>query len=136
MGTLTYRDVNSDHLDDTTRWLHRLRKSYSDPLRYCLVAELGAKAGRYHNHVLLHCTDKLTWRVAHDTWDEGFSHFKLVSKDQAAASYVSKYLSKSAKERIRASRGYGDTWTANTLFTDPQIPLTGGKKAPKSKVPF
>lgn len=93
---------------EITRWLKRVRKNTDAALRYLLVAE-AHKSGIPHWHCLIHeYAGKAPKRALHTAWRYGFSHFKLVDiEDARAASYVCKYLAKSAITRIRASRNYG-----------------------------
>ena len=93
---------------ELTRWMKRVRKNSGAPLRYCLVAE-AHKSGAPHYHVLIHeCDPALPVRkeVLKSAWTWGFTKFVLV-KDQRAALYVTKYLSKDARARVRASLQYG-----------------------------
>jgi hypothetical protein len=93
---------------EITRWLKRVRKNSGAKVRFLLVAEQH-KSGLPHYHAMIHEGEgpKVEYRVLRDAWRVGFSQFKLVS-DQRAASYVCKYLSKSALARVRASSRYGN----------------------------
>lgn len=108
---------------EVTRWLKRVRKQSGAPLRYFLVVERhksaeavmaagkvpGENAGRIHFHILVHETDEsrpVRHEVLAKQWRLGFTKFNLVKDDKAAA-YVAKYLSKTLAARVRASRGYG-----------------------------
>lgn len=91
-----------------TRWIKRLRKNTKAPFTYLLVAE-AHKSGLPHYHGLLHeqRPDRpLRYESLKDSWPLGFAKFKLV-KDERAATYCAKYLSKSALARVRASERYG-----------------------------
>lgn len=93
---------------ELTRWLKRVRKVSGAPLRFCLVAE-AHKSGAPHYHILVHeCDPALPVRkeVLKSAWTWGFTRWKLVN-DPRAALYVTKYLSKDAKARVRASLHYG-----------------------------
>lgn len=92
---------------ELTRWLKRVRKNSGAKLRYCAVYEKHSD-GFPHLHLLIHQrTDApVTYRHLGDAWAWGFSNFKLVNDDRAA-SYVTKYLSKSMLARVRASIEYG-----------------------------
>lgn len=93
---------------ELTRWLKRVRKNSEAPLRFCLVAE-AHKSGAPHYHVLVHESDParpVRKSVLCEAWTWGFTRWKLV-EDQRAAGYVTKYLSKSALARVRASLKYG-----------------------------
>ena len=93
---------------EITLYLKRVRKASNAPLRYCLVAE-AHKSGDPHFHILIHERDEnrpVTHRILSDQWPLGFTNFKLVD-DVKPASYIAKYLSKSALARVRASKRYG-----------------------------
>lgn len=94
---------------EVTLWLKRIRKESGAKLRYILVAE-AHKSGFPHFHVLVHeqSGSSVTHRILSSQWKHGFTNFKLV-QSPAAASYVCKYLSKSAQARVRASVRYGKT---------------------------
>jgi hypothetical protein len=108
---------------EITLWLKRLRKQSNAPLRYVLVAERH-KSGLPHFHALLHEMDESTpvrAALIKSQWRFGFSQCKLVAQGenpQKAARYVSKYLSKDALARVRASVGYGQV--EQTYPTPPQ----------------
>lgn len=96
---------------ELTRWLKRVRKESQATLRYILVAE-AHKSGLPHYHCLVH--EKYTVPVGERTlrrqWTLGFSKWNLVKgEDQREAAYVTKYLSKAALARVRASVRYGTT---------------------------
>lgn len=94
---------------DITKWLKRIRKESGAPLRYLLVAE-AHKSGLPHFHALVH-EQSVDKPVRHATlrsqWRLGFSRFNLVEEGPYAARYVTKYLSKSALAKCRASVRYG-----------------------------
>lgn len=93
------------------KYLKRVRKAVPSRLRYFAVWELGEANGRGHYHLLLHEHGPypVTKRVLEHQW-RSFSHWRLVDgQNDGAASYVTKYATKSAKTRIRASAGYGST---------------------------
>lgn len=91
---------------EATRWLKRLRKKAA--LRYLLVFE-AHKDGFPHIHLLLHEQGaNLSKRDLEHHWSYGFSNWRLVDKgDTKPAWYVSKYLVKDARTRVRASQHYG-----------------------------
>lgn len=95
-------------LSDATLFCKRIRKNSNAPLRYLVVAE-PHKSGVPHLHVLIHEVDP-EQPVRHDTlskaWRAGFSRFKLIGEGSPVG-YVSKYLSKNASARVRASFAYG-----------------------------
>lgn len=93
---------------DLTLFLKRLRANTGERFRYLLVAE-AHKSGLPHYHLLLHeTTGPIRKAILHETWKLGFSSWKL-ARDAASASYLCKYLSKSALARVRASGRYGKT---------------------------
>jgi hypothetical protein len=92
---------------DITRFIKRLRKAGA-VFRYCLVTE-AHKSGLPHFHMLVHETadaDPVRHKILAEKWQAGFSSWKL-AEGPAAAHYVTKYLTKSLRARIRASEGYG-----------------------------
>lgn len=96
---------------ELTNWLKRVRKQSSAPIRYLLVAEKH-KSGLPHFHALIHegSVDKpVRWKHLSSAWRLGHSRFNLVKPGTASAHYVTKYLSKSAEARVRASVRYGLT---------------------------
>lgn len=93
-------------LREATRFLKRLRKSGA-VFRYLLVTEAHA-SGDPHLHILVHeIENPIGKRALEGAWRSGFSHWRLVKGDRSAATYVCKYLNKSAQTRVRASLGYG-----------------------------
>lgn len=80
--------------------------------RYLMVTE-AHKSGLPHCHILLHelsIDNPVRYSTICHHWKLGFSDAKLV-KDRRAATYVTKYLTKSHLARARASVGYGDPST-------------------------
>lgn len=101
---------NQEISKEITKWLKRVRKYSGAPFKYLLVTE-AHKSGLPHYHLLIHeqCAERpLRHAMLSDQWRLGFSKFKLVD-DPKAATYVTKYLSKSAIARVRASLRYGQT---------------------------
>ena len=97
---------------ECTKYWKRLRKAGAQ-FRYCLVAE-AHKSGVPHYHALVHeLSDDAPVRhkMLADKWDAGFSKWKL-AEGPRVAHYVTKYLTKSMRARIRASRDYGVEDTA------------------------
>lgn len=92
---------------EITRYLKRVRKGSSGPLRHLCVTE-HHKSGLPHYHMLIHESDPYGTReaVLSDRWTWGFSQWRLV-RDPRQATYVCKYLSKSGAARVRASQRYG-----------------------------
>jgi hypothetical protein len=103
-----FRAVANQVSPELTRWLKRIRKNSGARLRYLLVCE-AHKTGVPHWHVLIHETQgKVVKAKLEAAWRYGFSHFRLVDKQQTKTSwYVCKYLGKSALARVRASESYG-----------------------------
>lgn len=98
---------------ELTLFLKRVRKVSRAKLRYLLVVERH-KSGYPHYHLLIHEHGvKVTYRQLAAEWKLGFTQFKLIADDRAAA-YVAKYLSKSNDGRVRASIRYGETITVKT----------------------
>lgn len=101
-----YQETVADLSSECTKFLKRVRKNSGVPLRYVLVVE-AHKDGFPHFHILLHEDGQHVLKASLEkAWRLGFSQFRLV-KDEGAAWYVAKYLSKSALARIRASGAYG-----------------------------
>lgn len=89
------------------RYLKRLRKDGCD-FRYLAVYERGEETGRSHYHLLVHEVKPLTKRHLERQW-RSHVHARLVAeKARGAASYLTKYATKSIDIRPRASRYYGD----------------------------
>lgn len=112
---------------DVTKYLKRVRKNSGAPIRYLWVAERH-KSGLPHFHMLVHeMSEALPVRhsVLTEAWWLGFTRFKLIEGTQAAG-YVSKYLSKDACARVRASLHYGnpsfDIASKKRVILDPQMP--------------
>lgn len=93
---------------ELTKFFKRLRKNYSAPLRYIVVAE-PHKSGLPHYHVLIHEQDPrkpLLKKHIVTEWQLGFTKAKLVH-DKWLCGYVAKYLGKMKTTRVRASLNYG-----------------------------
>lgn len=92
------------------RYFKRLRKEGA-VFRYLAVFEQGEQNGRPHYHLLLHETGErpILKRTIEGKWRRGSHvHCRLVAKEaDGAASYVTKYATKSASVRLRASQRYG-----------------------------
>lgn len=102
------RALDAEISPEITRWLKRVRKASSAPLRYLLVCE-PHKDGFPHYHLLLHeLGQPVGKRTLQEKWGWGFSRFTLVESGSVReAMYACKYLTKSPQTRIRASRRYG-----------------------------
>lgn len=108
---------------EITKYLKRLRKAGCQ-FRYLLVMEphegtrrqshhvgKGQNEGMPHYHILIHEADlenPIPKSLLEAQWSLGHSQFRLVH-DIRQAVYVTKYLSKSAVARVRASARYGVT---------------------------
>lgn len=97
---------------DVTLALKRLRKGDKDhpgvTCRYLLVAE-AHKSGLPHYHMLLHevaGSAPIRHAAIKRCWSSGYLDAKLVT-DERAATYATKYLTKSNAARVRASSRYG-----------------------------
>lgn len=116
---------------EITKYLKRVRKNSKAVLRYLLVCEkhTGARStevregavtveGLPHYHLLVHETDPsrpVRKRILEQAWPFGFADAKL-AEDVRSATYLTKYLSKSAEARVRASIGYGKSVGASSPF--------------------
>jgi hypothetical protein len=106
---------------EITRYLKRVRKESGSPLRYALVAE-PHKSGLPHYHALIHEVDPYSpvrASTLKGQWKLGFSQCKLVAQgdENRTASYVAKYLTKTASSRVRVSEGYGQADQLNINCT-------------------
>lgn len=111
--TLTLRRNMTDSVGYklVQRYLKRLRKGYSGPVRYACVAEHGGQATRrLHYHMVLHGDQSLTQRLIRSPWKGGISEATLIASGDAKA--AGRYSSKAARytakgNRFRFSLGYG-----------------------------
>lgn len=90
------------------KFVKRVRAETGAPLRALWVFESHA-SGLPHVHGLLHESSEVEpvrWALLNRQWTDGHSVFKLLTNDRESA-YVTKYLSKDALCRIRASVKYG-----------------------------
>lgn len=102
-----------------TLYFKRLRKNTGAQLRYLLTAE-SHRNGLPHYHALIHesiQSQPVKFRDLQACWPHGFTTFKLVEGVKVAR-YVTKYISKSAEARIRASIGYGKEGLGENLFSE------------------
>lgn len=93
-------------------YLDRVRKA-GFPFRYLAVFERGERTGRAHYHLLLHegREGPILKRTLETRW-RSHVHARVIDMDgdgaqRKAAAYVSKYATKAAEIRIRASARYG-----------------------------
>lgn len=91
-------------------YLKRVRKAVPRAkVRYLAIYERGAETGRSHYHLLIHEVGErpISKRVLEEQW-RSHVHARLVdAASPGAASYVTKYLTKSVGTRPRASDDYG-----------------------------
>lgn len=100
-------------VSDVQRYVKRVRWHYPHQIRYLYVAE-PHQSGLPHLHMLVHEVSqpvegeegKLP-AILEKEWPFGFTKWALVT-DGNSARYVTKYLSKEASCRVRASRHYGE----------------------------
>lgn len=101
---------------EVTKYLKRVRKNGGTPFRYLLVSEThdsGKTSDEYrgwpHCHLLVHeyPASPVRKHVLDDAWHHGFCQWRL-TRNQEAAWYVSKYISKAMDARTRASIEYGN----------------------------
>jgi len=104
-GSRDYHASSGQIVKEVTKMFKRLRKQ-GYAFRYLYVME-AHKDGYPHVHMLIHeVSAQIPKRALGAQWPHGFSSFKLVD-DPRAASYVTKYLVKDMRSKIRASQGYG-----------------------------
>lgn len=104
-GSRDYHASSGQIVKEVTKMFKRLRKAGYN-FRYLYVME-AHKDGYPHVHMLIHeVSAQIPKRVLGTQWPYGFSSFKLVD-DPRAASYITKYLVKDMRSKIRASQGYG-----------------------------
>lgn len=104
-----FKRIADASLKEVTRYFKRVRKQSKVPIRYICVTERH-KSGLPHFHVLIHETElrPVPHRILSAQWTWGFEKWRLVhDEDQRAAMYVTKYITKEARLRIRASQAYG-----------------------------
>jgi len=93
---------------EITKYLKRVREASGSRFRYLIVSERH-KSGDPHFHMLLHeVAEPVREAVLSKQWRLGFCQWRLAHReDQRAATYLTKYISKSAETRVRASARYG-----------------------------
>lgn len=104
-----FKRVALTSLKEVTKYIKRVRKQSGVPLRYICVTERH-KSGLPHFHLLVHEVElrPVTHKILSSQWTLGFEKWRLVPfEDLNSARYVTKYLTKDAKTRIRASQLYG-----------------------------
>lgn len=117
---------------ELTKMVKRMRIKHGEPLRMLLVTE-AHKSGLPHYHMLVHQCSKqpLRYDDLRGLWPWGFSRWKLCEPE--AASYVCKYLTKSATARVRASLAYGSGSGTNAK-PEPETLFRVGREAPVSSL--
>lgn len=113
-----------------TLYIKRVRSAVAvapgSPFRYLAVFE-AHQSGAPHIHVLLHersCAVRQKTLIA--KWPHGFVKWKLV-EDERQATYVTKYLAKDARTRLRASFHYGDLSTPTGIGASDKASLRVGQ---------
>lgn len=110
-------EVMKEYGAEVTKWLKRVRKNTGARLRYILVQE-SHKSGYPHFHALIHevlGSAPIRHAALCSAWTLGFTKFKLIERDVKACWYVTKYLTKGAASRVRASLRYGTAEAARIL---------------------
>lgn len=125
-----FQMLNDAVSPEITKWLKRVRKGrkvkrwnsetkefemVQEPVvrfRYLVIAE-EHEDGFPHWHLLIHETDTVLKDRMRREWFPrfGFTDFRLVKEGRHAAYYVTKYATKSALARVRASVNYGNGLT-------------------------
>lgn len=102
---------NQQNQREITLWIKRVRKVSGSMIRLLIIAE-AHKSGLPHYHVLVHqCGDgpPVLWKHLAGQWKLGYTKFNIVPEgDERAAFYLTKYLTKSALAKVRASVRYGN----------------------------
>lgn len=88
------------------RWYERRQLFSPLSFRYFAIFELGSKTNRPHYHLILHSERWLDPQILSSEW-RSRSEFDLVRTPDRAASYLSKYVTKSHLVRPKASQEYG-----------------------------
>lgn len=104
-----FRRIALTSLKEVTKYTKRVRKQAKVPLRFLTVTERH-RSGLPHFHMLVHEVElkPVTHKILSSQWDLGFEKWRLVPhEDLNSARYITKYISKEATTRIRASLNYG-----------------------------
>lgn len=108
-----FRERHRPLAREITKWLKRVRKRAKARMRYLCVTEIhlggGAAHGEPHVHLLVHeleASAPIRERDLRETWPHGHAKAKLVT-EVGSAVYLTKYLAKDARARVRASARYG-----------------------------
>lgn len=108
-----YQERDAEIYPHIQLFFKRLRKNTGTKFRYLVVSEMHSEKllGYPHYHMLLHEISGLRPIFKRETqaeWKFGFSTVKLVEENAPHAHwYVTKYLTKEASTRVRASFRYG-----------------------------
>lgn len=100
-------------------FIKRVRKNSRASLRYLVVTE-AHKSGAVHYHALIHEQNPdcpVRHSVLSKAWRDGFAKFNLLH-DRQQATYVTKYLHKTARARVRASGRYGHPAYRHSLHSE------------------
>lgn len=95
---------------EVQNFLKRVRHHAKEEIRILFVSELH-KDGFPHWHGLIF-GEEITKAKIEQSWYSGFTAVKLV-RDEGSLDYVTKYLSKDAQSRIRASLHFGRPFDKN-----------------------
>lgn len=102
-----FRERHSEISKELTKWIKRVRKASGANIRYLLVCE-AHESGLPHYHILMHQREGAPLQKRQlECWGWGFTNFKLVDDAVRTSGYVTKYLLKDARARLRASVLYG-----------------------------
>jgi len=112
-----YAELHRQCSRELTLFVKRLRETTGAALRYLIVAE-AHKDGEPHYHVLMHepPSDAILHRQLKAAWQVGWSDWKLI-RDESGVTYATKYLTKDARARVRASVAYGNNALESIVST-------------------
>jgi len=107
--TLTFKKIPDRAYPEIQKWLKRVRKNTDEKIKYLCTTEYGTQNGRLHYHLLVHGTEKLQRRMLENHWHNGFTNARLIDRQRygRACRYVTKYVLKDSRERVRKSKDYG-----------------------------
>lgn len=106
-GDHSPRAIDAAAYRHVQRFFKRIRKTTRQRFRYFAVFERGEETGRAHYHVLMHEIGRPISKAMIERQWRSHVHCRLVASTRGAASYVSKYATKSLDVRVRASSHYG-----------------------------
>lgn len=102
-----YKAIYNEISREFTKYLKRVRKNSKSNFRFIMVAEKH-KDGFPHLHAFFHEKGRpIRKALLQKEWPFGYTTFKIC--DRSTVGYVTKYLSKQALARVRASLRYGTT---------------------------